>query len=427
MMVAMLGALLLATGASLGGYQTWSWSKTYDWNKVKPVWLLHRQARNSTAASGVAVLDELIDRLDTNRLTAAAAKPIIESAIARQADITTPWNQQWGNFVSGASKRNFISDDQEKRYLAGVVVLIAEVRPWVYPGEPVPVSFVIAEPRCGASEKFQTQIMIKHAQIGDKELNYKRLGGGLGTYVTGSRWPDGTWGLLGGGSRGVGSINRYLSDPAETLYTSQVTAPDDLGPAQISLTWHIVIERDDESDSTLNSRIPARDIEGLVTSERRYVLDFEIVEPGTHPITTRPGNDEIKITTDRPRLERFRKGFAAARGRLLFEGVNASAGYDLIWILPADVAEAWHTDREWIVGSYIFNDDGQTGVSTFGYSTNNITFPEAQLDQGWLEGVQIVLRPSARISRMTVDIMEMPAQPTDLGTHRVQVIDNRRR
>ena len=427
MMVALIGAAILATGTSLGGYQAWNWSQTYDWNKVKPVWLLHWQARKSTAVGGVAVLDELIARLEADRLSARAVKPIIESALARQADLAAPWNQQWGDFVSGASKRKFVSDDQERRYLAGVVVLTSEVRPWVYPGEPVPVSFVITEPRCGGTERFHAQITIKNAQIGEKQLNYQRIAGGLRTYVAGSRWPDGTWGLLGGGSRRIGSVNRYLSDPAETRYTSEVTAPNELGPAKIRLTWHIMIERDDDGDRSFAARFPSIDEEGVVAADQRHVLDFEIVEPGTHSIKTRPGDDGIKITTDQPRLERFRNGNAAARGRLMFEGTNASAGYDVVWILPVDVAQAWQTDREWIVGSYIFGDDGETGVSTFGYSSNNITLPEAQLDQGWLEGVQILLRPSARISRMTVDVMEMPAQTTDLGIHRVQVIDNRRR
>ncbi len=109
------------------------------------------------------------------------------------------------------------------------------------------------------------------------------------------------------------------------------------------------------------------------------------------------------------------------------EAAGSFDGYDVVWILPADVAEAWQTDREWIVGSHIFADGGGSGVSTFGYNSNNITFPQGTLDQGWLEGVQIILRPSARISRMTVNVMEIPAQTTDLGIYRVQVIDNRRR
>ena len=136
--------------------------------------------------------------------------------------------------------------------------------------------------------------------------------------MAGSRWPDGTWGLLGGGSRRIGSVNRYLSDPAETRYTSEVTAPNELGPAKIRLTWHIMIERDDDGDRSFAARFPSIDEEGVVAADQRHVLDFEIVEPGTHSIKTRPGDDGIKITTDQPRLERFRNGNAAARGRLMF-------------------------------------------------------------------------------------------------------------
>ena len=427
LVAALLGALMLAAGTGLGGYQAWNWSQTYDWNKVKPVWLLHAQARKSTANGGVAVLNELIARLVAGRLNAAASKPIIETALARQADLATPWNQQWGAFLSVASKRNFVTDDQEQRYLAGVIVLESEVRRWVYPGEPVPVSFAIAEPRCGAAERFHAHISIKDARIGEKELNYQMSFGGMSTWLAGAGWPHATWGLLGGGSRAVGSVNRFLSDPTETLNTSQVTAPNELGPARVSLTWHIMIERDDDGQRSIAGNIPSISDDGVVAIDQHHVLDFEIVESGTHTITTRPGNDGIVISTDEPRLERFRNGNAAARGRLIFESTNASAGYDIIWILPADIAEVWQTDREWIVGSYIFGDDGETGISTFGYSSNNITLPEGKLDEGWLEGVQIVLRPSTRISRMTVDVMEIPAQTTDLGIHRVQVIDKRRR
>ena len=67
MIVALFGALSLTTGASLGGYQAWTWSQTSDWNKVKPVWLLHSQAKKSTATSGVAVLEELVASFASQR------------------------------------------------------------------------------------------------------------------------------------------------------------------------------------------------------------------------------------------------------------------------------------------------------------------------------------------------------------------------
>ena len=426
MIVAVVGAGMFVAGMSMGGNQAWNWSQAYNWNKVKPVWLLHRQARDSKAVGGVVVLDELILRLEADRLSARAVKPIIDTALERQADLAIPWNRQWGDFVSGASKRELVTDSQEDRYLAGVIVLGSAVRPWVYPGEPVPVSFSIAELRCSGAERFYAHITIKDAQIGEKELRYRPFFGGLSIGLMGWRLPKGTWGLLGSGSRG-GSLNRYLSDPTETRHSSQVSAPDELGRAQVGLTWQIMIERDDDGDRSIRAGHLSIDEEGVAAADQHHVLDFEIVEPSTHAIRTRPGNDGIVLTADKPRLERFRNGNASARGMLTFEGVDGSGGYDLVWILPVDVAEAWQTDREWIVGSRIFVDDGSSGVSTFGYNSAGLTLPERKIDEGWLDGVQIVLRPSARISRTTVDIMEIPSETTDLGIHRVPVIDNRRR
>ena len=74
-------------------------------------------------------VNELAVRMTAKLLTRVQAESLVQSALTRQADILTPWLEDWGNIVDEAILRGWVSDDDLQRYLKQAVTLYMTMSP----------------------------------------------------------------------------------------------------------------------------------------------------------------------------------------------------------------------------------------------------------------------------------------------------------
>jgi ribosomal protein L37E len=142
-----LGAMMLAVGLSLGtggGYAAYT---VTDWQTKKPVWWLVREMRSKNTATRDAAMSEATRRLAGSRLSQAELERILDYALAKQADPSTPWWTGLGDFVEQAHFRRVLSDDRWRRYGEQAVRLELTVRPQVRRGDPIPYAVRVVEQR----------------------------------------------------------------------------------------------------------------------------------------------------------------------------------------------------------------------------------------------------------------------------------------
>jgi hypothetical protein len=108
------GILLLLIAATVGGMLGTPAIRGYNWDRIKPAWLLLREARGGRG--GRTALLELIDRLNHSKLSQRQIEQIADEALAQQADAARTWNPQWGDFIVAARSRELLSDQRWRRY-----------------------------------------------------------------------------------------------------------------------------------------------------------------------------------------------------------------------------------------------------------------------------------------------------------------------
>ncbi len=120
---------LVALGlAFVAGRFTWSLGENAGghWERIKPVWLLRREARaaqaalptNAAAAWGAnPALRELNRRMERGDLSDGQIFAVVEDAMAIQEDTQMVWDGQWGDIVERAAHRGLLGDEQIGRYV----------------------------------------------------------------------------------------------------------------------------------------------------------------------------------------------------------------------------------------------------------------------------------------------------------------------
>jgi hypothetical protein len=135
--------LLLASGA-LAGADIWGRASHFNWNTVKPVWLLLREGAGKDGPAADAALKELSRRFTADTLKPDQIQTIIEHALAQQADDKRPWRVGWGDFVESAWNNSLLSEKKMTRYARNAARLTLEVRKKVRRGDPLPAALNIS-------------------------------------------------------------------------------------------------------------------------------------------------------------------------------------------------------------------------------------------------------------------------------------------
>ncbi len=145
---AALGVTLLALIASIGF--TTLWGRDYDWNRVKPASrLMNEAAKSNNPAIVKAALDELERRFENHLLSEQQIKQLIDTALDYQADLSKPWDNQWGDWICEAWIDTIATDQQWARFLSQRWQRDFRVRQRIVEGDRFILALVIVPPERG--------------------------------------------------------------------------------------------------------------------------------------------------------------------------------------------------------------------------------------------------------------------------------------
>lgn len=228
----------------------------FNWNTVKPTWMLLQESDSAQGATVGAAAKELARRVKNNRLGARELDRVVERALAIQADHSTTWNTGWGEVIGTAWSKDRLTDDQINRFLAQACVIRADARHRFPAGTPVPITIRI-ETRAG--------------------------NGPLDVYGTATVGP-----CRVGDLEGEGEAKYRFAYPSYGAMMSMRSTPLDL-PAGV--TGRRTIDLPLHCD--LTHRDPDGDIH--VAIDRMLTLDMEIVD-SNEPIVALITRDDLRAT-----------------------------------------------------------------------------------------------------------------------------------
>ena len=147
------GSVCLLVGVGLGGAMAWGSAAGFNWNTVKPVWMLMRESESGSPANIAAAVAELADRLDDDKLTETTTRRLIDRALAEQAS-DNEWVPEWGEVLRLAELSGLLTPSEvERMYKLGIVIEL-EMRSRVAAGEPWPISVKAYSGRASTHQSF---------------------------------------------------------------------------------------------------------------------------------------------------------------------------------------------------------------------------------------------------------------------------------
>ena len=132
--------LILILSLGLGGTFIYNETRDLDWNTIKPVWLLKREAR-AAWPEGREARRELLRRLQSELLSESQKSDIADLALHRQADPAIPWDSVWGAFIEHLWSEGELSRERIEQYVqrAFDVNFQVEAREKIRAGRALPI------------------------------------------------------------------------------------------------------------------------------------------------------------------------------------------------------------------------------------------------------------------------------------------------
>jgi hypothetical protein len=165
------GAMLLLFALGSSGLLARAHFTNFDWNTIKPVWMLRRELTGAKPVVVSAVQNELLARLNASTLTSKDIQWIVGEGLRIQADSAIPWQTFWGDFIQSAWQRGDVGNDVISQYLK---VAIEGAYGFKTPrkirrGAEVPLIIGLDSQRVGRSQAMQVSmiqgpIMLDHRQ-----------------------------------------------------------------------------------------------------------------------------------------------------------------------------------------------------------------------------------------------------------------------
>ena len=144
--------LLLGSGGMGYGVVRHATAIGFNWNSLKPAWLLIAESRSSQKATVDRAFAEIDRRLTAKTLSPRVAARLIEHALNTQADPKIAWDARWGTFIELARDGSLRSDGDWTRYATQALASVkAEVyvKPSIaHPGQSI-VGLLISGGRVG--------------------------------------------------------------------------------------------------------------------------------------------------------------------------------------------------------------------------------------------------------------------------------------
>ena len=145
-----IGVLLLLVALGGGGALGWTAARGFNWNTIKPAWLLEMDAGSANRGTSAGVWGELDARLGTDGLSEERSRRLVELALELQADTNHPWSTEIGDFVVTGRDQGLVTDEQWAQFYRNGMSVGAMLRPVVRAGQLVPYRFSAGGGRVGS-------------------------------------------------------------------------------------------------------------------------------------------------------------------------------------------------------------------------------------------------------------------------------------
>jgi hypothetical protein len=311
--VAALGAISILAGLTLGAAIGWSAATGFDFNSIKPGWLLTRELTSPDATTANSALAELEQRLEDDRLSADVTSRAIEQVLAVQARPIGPWDLSWAEFVDVAQTKGLLSDEQFRRYYRGAVMPEIRTRPRLRVGDDLVVQYLSHRPRLGVGRSIFVSWRMLAASIDETEL--PPIHGSIGSGTT----------IYGPGSGYTASSTR--------VRTGDLGLPTGIHRVRILVELTV-------SESSTSATTPLH----LWTIE--HTADVDVIPPDAQ---------DIMLITDPDQAGAVRAALQPRDCRVEVRGGKLHAeGYIEVWDVPVAIAfdVIWRVDGgEWGIGS----------------------------------------------------------------------------
>lgn len=350
------GSLLLLISASLGGALAWGSATAFNWNTIKPVWLLSRETASNDRAAADAAAAELLGRVRADKLSHKQLAAVVDRALDLQADADAHWPVALGDLIEHAWSRGMIRQEQIGLYARQATdALTMEFRQTTVAGSPWPILLT---------------------------LPGGRAGNGVGIHLA-ERWDE----ILVGGVR--------VSQPASgfTGFFNVQSA----GSGSMGYDYTLDVE---PGEHEVRGRWTIRAVEGF-DLKAEPLAEWTIERTGRVTVLP-PDADLIRLRRDESLREQIRKAISIdrleaydygrglmANGMIQVRSAPIGLGFDVVWRVG---------DREWDAGKIAVQAGTNQGVGLHG----ELKGFDADTDV-----VTVILRPSVDAALRSLSVNEI--------------------
>lgn len=351
--VSTLGAFLLIASISLSGVLMWGRATQFDWNTIKPAWLLLQEARSANAPTREAALTELFSRKDAGNLHDQSRHDLFMTLLDIQADRAVPWQAEWGDAIYQAYTAGSLDEKAYKRFLEQAIVFDFEIRPQVRKGTALPM-WLRYETR--AASALDLWLTVERSLLLIGETDYTKRG-----------WGGESWAPFG--------------DNGGSGHSIRVEEP--LGQHEVRGKWKVSVASEYLGEAIHSWTL---ELSSLVA----------VVDESGDPITMLPDADLHADIAERTSVNGVRVRDADSEGRrwtdtmVNFRELPINVGFDVYWRIG---------EEEWLVGTATIG--AMRGSYSFGCHEGLEGLPDE------VNAVTVVLRASKEAARRTIDLTEI--------------------
>jgi hypothetical protein len=359
--VVALGAVALLIGLVVAGVAVLGASSGFNWNTVKPTWLLLRETRSVTPATIDAAFAELSDRFEEDKLDAGGITILVERILALQSDREGPWKVEWGNLFDAIDAGGFVGEDAYERYTRNSVWPTFEIRSRVRVGDPVPYRVVFRNARLGEGTRINVGISIDSCSIGSVLLPEHH--GFMIHGIEGSRFPSSlsstTYLDTGDNDLPVGKQVVRLKFEMGIFERPSTREPVDRWPIEYTATMDVLPRDADDIELIDNPEL---------TESLRSAIHI----------------DECRVYAN--------QGQVLATAHVTMTDLPVNCAFEMFW-----------KAGDWTCSMGTFSGKAGTGGSTMGYHVYPNTFDGRLVDE-----VEVVLVPNPDTARnQTIDVQRI--------------------
>ncbi|HYE63656.1 MAG TPA: hypothetical protein VD997_16820 [Phycisphaerales bacterium] len=227
-----VGGLLLLFGLGSAGLAIWSAAARFDWNTVKPHWLLVQQA-TSAGPPDDGVLKELLARRAGGTLPIEQFRTLVLHGLARQGDPSMQWAPLWGDLLMDAHASGELSPEQQRQFVLNQCQPTLQLRGRVESGKNLPYRLRYLPGRGAANATYRIEV---------KGIDVVLTGPG-GAVVT-KRVPGGGGLIIGGaGAASLGGLVQVGDTPlAPGTWKAAAVTRLSIGSERYELTHEQLVE-----------------------------------------------------------------------------------------------------------------------------------------------------------------------------------------